>query len=311
MAIDLTVQYPGKIGPASGSYPYGEPRNVTTPGDGTGTPWEQAIVKETEGLKQALLIAAGITPNGTPDAVGAAQYLQAIVEQIAGRAQTYVATGTGDAIVLTKSANQESIQSYYPGLIIEFIATAANTTNVTVNVSGLGVVALNNNQDGVLLAGQIIVGERYKIRYNGTNFIMDELKLYMLDNIEQLLSAGGAATVATAVDSTTLNNVKAKMAVLNCQLIANMGTGSTGYNSVNMNVGKDSSITVSATNRLLLARVDSPVAVLSPGASSPASTQFTVELDSNHDFWYIQSVDDQAGGAGTETRGFNLVGYWA
>ena len=76
--INLETQYPGKITPSSSNYPYGEPRNITTPGDGTGTPWEEAWVKDMAGMQQALLTAASITPTGDPDTAVDSQFLLAI-----------------------------------------------------------------------------------------------------------------------------------------------------------------------------------------------------------------------------------------
>ena len=84
MAINPESQYPGKITPASSEYPYGKARNITLPGDGTGTPWEAALVNDVFGFQQALLSAASIVPTGNPDKVGASQYLNAIAK-IAGK----------------------------------------------------------------------------------------------------------------------------------------------------------------------------------------------------------------------------------
>lgn len=76
--INLETTYPGKVTASSASYPYGEPRNITTPGDGTGTPWEEAIVKDWAGFDAALVDEAGITPTNTPDTATASQRLDAI-----------------------------------------------------------------------------------------------------------------------------------------------------------------------------------------------------------------------------------------
>lgn len=78
MAINPETQYPGKINPSTGDYPYGSARNVTVPGDGTGTPWEAAIVNDLLGFQQTLLSESAIVPSGTPDRVGASQYFQAL-----------------------------------------------------------------------------------------------------------------------------------------------------------------------------------------------------------------------------------------
>ena len=78
MAIRIVEQYPGKTAGANSNYPHGEARNVTAPGDGTGTPWEQAIVNDDQGFKQALLAAAELTPSGVPDTALVSQYLEAL-----------------------------------------------------------------------------------------------------------------------------------------------------------------------------------------------------------------------------------------
>lgn len=78
MAISPEQQYPDKITPASLDYPQGQARNVTTPGDGTGTPLEQAWVNDVFGFQQALLAQASITPSGQPDTARNSQYLDAL-----------------------------------------------------------------------------------------------------------------------------------------------------------------------------------------------------------------------------------------
>jgi len=78
MALDLTVTYPGQVAPATAAYPQGEARNRSTPGDSDGTPWEEQIVNDLLGMEQSLLDAAGITPSGAPDEVGASDYLDAM-----------------------------------------------------------------------------------------------------------------------------------------------------------------------------------------------------------------------------------------
>lgn len=78
MAINPEAQYPGKIEPSSTEYPYGKAQNISTPGDGTGTPWEAALVNDIFGFQQALLDRAIIVPTGTPEEVGASQYLDAL-----------------------------------------------------------------------------------------------------------------------------------------------------------------------------------------------------------------------------------------
>ena len=84
MAIDPSATYPGQVATGDPGYPYGKARNVGTSGDGTGTPWEERLVNDWFGFFQAMLDAAKITPSGSPDEVGASQFLDAI-ERITNR----------------------------------------------------------------------------------------------------------------------------------------------------------------------------------------------------------------------------------
>lgn len=78
MAIIPEVLYSGKITPADPAYPYGSARNITTPGDGTGTPWVASNLNDIYGFHQALLSAASVVPSGTPDSVQNSQYVDSI-----------------------------------------------------------------------------------------------------------------------------------------------------------------------------------------------------------------------------------------
>lgn len=93
MAINPESQYPGKIAPSSADYPYGAARNITTPGDGTGTPWEAALVNDIFGFQQQLLSETGAVPTGSPEKVGASQYYDAISSMIAGGLAESTSTG--------------------------------------------------------------------------------------------------------------------------------------------------------------------------------------------------------------------------
>ena len=78
MAINLNTQYPGRTAGTNTNYPFGQGRNVTTQGDGTGTPYEAAWFNDVQGFLQALLQGASLTPSGTPDNATTSQYLQAL-----------------------------------------------------------------------------------------------------------------------------------------------------------------------------------------------------------------------------------------
>lgn len=140
MAISISEQYPGKTAGNTTNYPLGEARNVTTLGDGTGTPWEQAIVNDDQGFKQALLAAAGLTPSGTPDTAIASQYLQAVIEVIKNYSPGYSQVWTD-----VKSSRQSG-QSYPNNTMkqIHVQAVLRDTIGVglTVTVGGKKIINL-------------------------------------------------------------------------------------------------------------------------------------------------------------------------
>ena len=74
MAINLNTQYPGRTAGTNTNYPFGQGRNVTAQGDGTGTPYEAAWFNDVQGFLQALLQSAGVVPSGAPDNATASQY---------------------------------------------------------------------------------------------------------------------------------------------------------------------------------------------------------------------------------------------
>jgi hypothetical protein len=92
MALVPSTKYPAQtdVEPA---YPQGKARNAGTFQDGSGTPLEKDWVNDQWGFLQSLLAAASITPSGTPDQVGASQYLAAVqnLAQVAAAAATGVA----------------------------------------------------------------------------------------------------------------------------------------------------------------------------------------------------------------------------
>lgn len=77
MALIPSARYPAQTDAAAG-YPQGKARNAVTFQDGSGTPLERDWVNDLWGFLQSLLSTAAITPSGSPDQVGASQYLQAV-----------------------------------------------------------------------------------------------------------------------------------------------------------------------------------------------------------------------------------------
>jgi len=80
MAISPKDIYPSQVDTTDPTgYPYGKAQNVSSPGDGSGTPLEKDWLSDWFGFQQAALDADGATPSGAPDKVGASQVLTAIL----------------------------------------------------------------------------------------------------------------------------------------------------------------------------------------------------------------------------------------
>jgi len=78
MAIDNKIVYSEKFIHDNPDYPYGEARDVSTPLDGTGTPWEKNLINDRLGFQQFLLKQAGITPSGVEDTADASDVADAV-----------------------------------------------------------------------------------------------------------------------------------------------------------------------------------------------------------------------------------------
>lgn len=76
--LNLNTSFPLKSAPADADYPFGKAQNVSTPGDGTGTPWVADVVNDFYGWMGGLLQAAGLTPSGNPETAGASDILSAL-----------------------------------------------------------------------------------------------------------------------------------------------------------------------------------------------------------------------------------------
>lgn len=76
----LSALYPGQVDTSDPTgWPYGRPRNATALNDGTGTPLEREVMTDIVGPLQAILVAAGIEPDGQPERADASQVLSALL----------------------------------------------------------------------------------------------------------------------------------------------------------------------------------------------------------------------------------------
>lgn len=107
MAIKPAIKYPGKTNPASPAYPLGAARDITTPGDGTGTPLQKDWVNDIWGFLQAVLAEGGVTASGSPDTAQVSQYLAGLKSH---SARYYASRGLLVANTSAQYANGQTIE---------------------------------------------------------------------------------------------------------------------------------------------------------------------------------------------------------
>lgn len=110
---------------------------------------------------------AGLATNGGDPVVADPSIVQAGIQK--GSQLYCVASGTANAITV---AYTPTITAYATGMQLRFKATASNTGATTINVDGLGAKTIKKNANTDLVGGEIVTGQQYDVRYDGTNFII-------------------------------------------------------------------------------------------------------------------------------------------
>lgn len=122
---------------------------------------------------QTLDATAETDPDPTPT-----QISRAITEGALG-ADFYTDSGAADAYILTTAGSWRQPTAYVTGMAFRFVPGNANTGVSTVNISGLGVKTIKQEDGTALLGGQLAAAKTSTIYYDGTDF--------------KLLEAGGGA----------------------------------------------------------------------------------------------------------------------
>jgi hypothetical protein len=175
MSLKLNERYPARFNSPTAGYPQGSFKNRTTPTAKDGSYLEKDWANDKEGFFQSLLSAAGVTANGSVDAVGASQFfdaLQALKQIQAGTA--FTTAGSAGALTL---APTPAISAYSAPLRLRVKFSQASTGADTINVSGLGAKNIKQySSAGAKVAAVFAVGQLADVEYDGTDFvILDQL----------------------------------------------------------------------------------------------------------------------------------------
>ena len=98
-------------------------------------------------------------------------------------------TGSANAYILTLSP---ALAAHIAGMPIRFKANFTNTGAATLNINGLGAVALKKNYSVALSAGDIVSGQIITVNYDGTNYqVLNGVVVYASD-LSSLIASGPA-----------------------------------------------------------------------------------------------------------------------
>lgn len=125
------------------------------------------LTKDGQTPATANLPMGGFKHTGAVAGTAATDY--ATVSQLTSGTGSYVGTvgGTADVITLTPSP---AITGYAAGQRFSFISSGANTTNVTVAISGLAAKAITKSGTTALVSGDMPASALVEIQYDGTQF---------------------------------------------------------------------------------------------------------------------------------------------
>lgn len=158
MSLILSERYPGRANEPTAGRPRGSVKNRTAPNSADGTYNEQDMANDERALQDALLLNAGIEPDGKVDDGEHSQAFEALMKLVGGMISTAnepmfaFATGTADALA---AAFPRSV-SLIDGFQITVRAAYANTSTIpSLNAGSTGARTICKGANQPLLVGDI------------------------------------------------------------------------------------------------------------------------------------------------------------
>lgn len=119
-----------------------------------------------------------------------------------------------------------AITAYVAGMVFTFQAGTANTAAATLNVSGLGAIAIKKRKNVDLITGDIVAGQLVMVQYDGAN------------NVFQLLSPGSNLVDVDANGWIPIANNTRQSAKVYVTAISNFNGAATTSSVVSHNLGQ-------------------------------------------------------------------------
>lgn len=162
--------------PASAAYPYGSAKNVTTPGDTDGTPWELLDINDIQGMMQALVTEGAVVPSGVPETVLASDIFDSL-KKIFNRVIVHTDTGGANAYLLTNTAAAKQASAYSDSDVFIFKIANSNTGASTARIGTLAIKSFTEADGSALVRDRLPAGGYATAKYNLTNDRIDLLSV--------------------------------------------------------------------------------------------------------------------------------------
>lgn len=127
--IDLTVVYPTQAGAATPQYPQGSGKNDNTPGDQSGTPFDQQWFNTMWGFFSKLITESNVVISGNPDNAVQSDIYAALLENIDMRIAAAPPPSTAVG-VSSESGTSYTLQDTDINSIVRFTSNSAITVTV-------------------------------------------------------------------------------------------------------------------------------------------------------------------------------------
>jgi microcystin-dependent protein len=173
--------------------------------------------------------------DATLSGASAVQLQQAVAVYSSG-ADFYVDTGAANSYVLEAIGSKESPTAYFDGMRIRFIPDNSNSAAATVNVAGIGPIAMASDTSATaLIAGAVVAGTEIELYYHAFN------TTFVISNISPVQIQNGSFNYA--VDSGAANAIVANFSpaitapVPGTTITVKIAAANTGATTINVNGG--------------------------------------------------------------------------
>lgn len=280
--------------------------------DGIASGLSQCITKDGQTTVTANLPMAGFHHTGVGNATTRTDYLALGQFQDGSAIWGGTAGGTADVITLNLTP---AVTALTNGMTIKFIASGANTTNVTLAVNGLTAKAVTKYGNTALVAADIASGMEVEVVYDGTQFQIQNPKTASIVGQNNAFTGTNSFAAATTFNAAvTMNGAVSITAVQTHTAKLNTAASATGAAGLNLAVGVAPTAPVDgdmwATTAALFARINGVSQQLAPTSSVPTVTSWVAYTPTFTGFGTASSVSffSRRVGDTLEVRGLFAAG---